>query len=206
MAKEERSDSQARWVNDTHKARRNAMEIRRRIPPDYVRTPPFDVPELVDYYNRLLFEYVSHLRPKREDVEERWEAPVTEVSVPKDGTVVEVGSTDHRGGLDPESHIFEAEWTNREVSLKSLHAEWIGENHVTIDVIGYDPYQGPIRSQVTKVLHLPVWAADAVLQQADDCLNEMGWLPQVDSTPRTEITMEMIKEVEEWRQRTLGDA
>lgn len=175
---DEHEGSKQRWINDTHEARRNAMEIRRQIPPEATDTPPIDVPEYVDFYNRLVHEYAAQLQPKAGELgEDYWEEDLTTVEVPKSGARVDLGRVElDREGLD--GAVYQAPTEPRTIRLSTLHRDWVEDGSVTVTVAGRDPWSGDFERAVTKRLYLPVRAADRVVQQCNACLNWLGWLPK----------------------------
>lgn len=179
--KESHSGSKQRWIDDTHRARRDAEQVRREIPPTMVHTAPYDVPQLVDYYNRMLFEYASHIRPHRDVVPGKWKEVLGKVRVPKDGEEVELGRANSRGELPASQALAQAPTEHREVSLANLRDRWMTDNLVTVTVRFFDPWQGDRIEHISKVLYLPVYAGDKVRDQLNDCVEDIGWLPDPSS-------------------------
>lgn len=179
--KESHSGSKQRWIGDTHQARQDAQQVRREIPPEMVHTAPYDVPQLVDYYNRMLFEYHSHIRPHRDVVPDKWDEVLERVPVPKDGAEVELEQANSRGELPAAQALARADTELREVSLANLREQWVTDNVVSITARFFDPWQGDRVETISKVLYLPVYAGDKVRDQLNDCVEDIGWLPDPSS-------------------------
>lgn len=179
--KDETTDgSKSRWIEDTHEARRTALELRREINGSLLNHPPFDVPDVVDYYNRMVHEYASQIRPKQQMLADLWTEELATVNVPDSGGRVHVGQTDAFGDFGGQDPIFQIDWTDREVSLDTLRKNWQTENQVRYTVEAIDPSNGPVERVQRKTLYLPVWACDRVVDQLNQCLNELGWLPSAE--------------------------
>lgn len=184
--------SKSRWIEDTHEHRRSAMEVRQEIPPEWAHIAPFDVPELVDYYNRLLHQYAAQLRPKQDSLHTLWSEHLTDVEVPPNDVEVDVGTTDVFGGFDGDSALYKVEWEERPVSLDSLQKKWASNNQVHLNVIAADPNGDDVDETISKTLYLPPHAANLVLDQLNQCLDHLGWLPETTVTDETASEDEVL--------------
>lgn len=191
---QEQDGSKDQWIRNTHEALDDAEELRQEIPPEMVRTKPYDPPEVVDYYNRLVHRFARRVRPKKKAlgahlVEEHdddpetslWTQQVAKVSVPKDGQTVDVGDANIHGEIELGDAFELVEWKTETVRLSNL-SEW-NEKQVTVTA-GYQiPGGEPDEKVVRKSLYLPVYALDAVVDQLNICLDDLGWLPDASEKP-----------------------
>lgn len=175
---EERSSRQ-QWLKDAHEKRQVAESIREVIPSEWIRTPPIDVPQHVEFYNRALQQYAAKIRPKRDQVGEKWNRVLAQVEVPPQGVRIDAGLADAAGEFG-DGLIYDAEWVPRDVSLSNLRTQWSANARVDYTIHGVDRWQGEREEERTKELHIPVWAADMVYDQLNDCLNDLQWLPTTD--------------------------
>lgn len=171
----ENDASKSKWVSDTHDYRREAVQVREEIPPQLVHTNPFDVPEIVDYYNRLLYKYHGQLLPKAEAVGDLWTTQLGSVDVPPSGQTVDAGMADVFGNVDTSGAIHGLEWEPRPVSLANLR-DW-REASFTVTLVYQDPGMGPQNIVERKALYLPVNAIDTCMDQLNRVLEDLGWLP-----------------------------
>lgn len=179
---DETSGSKQKWIEDTHEARRDAIGIRNKIPPELVRTPVHDPPELVDYYNRLVHQYASQIRPKSGALRDMWEREVATVRVPRDGESVDIGMADAWGEVDTSGAIAQLPTDDRPVSCAALRAVETGEWDWATASFRYtvrytDPAGGPGEIHDQKKVFLPVFALDRIMDVLNECLDELGWIP-----------------------------
>lgn len=182
---EDNSSSKNRWIEDTHEARRDAIAVRQEINAQYVRTKPFDVPEVVDIYNRMIHKYAAQLRPKFEhsavDDQERvadslWYEELCTVDVPPEKGRVQLGSANIFGEIDADEAIFKLNWDDKPVRIADLNWWKDAQTHVVAE---YDVSGGVANQEhIWKTLFLPVYAADCVFDQLNRCLEDLGWLPE----------------------------
>lgn len=117
------------------------------------------------------------LNQLQEDVDEEWTKVVT---------------TARTRYLDGAREVSE----EYELSLASL-AEWTPKP--TIDQKS-DGRRGMSQQKTNVAGHLPPRVLKQLFRQLNHVLAEIGWLPEAQSTSRTEISEELLEKVEEWRQ------
>ena len=141
---------------------------------------PVNVPELVQFLHAQTMDYYRHIRPKRQGIRGgKWEEPLVSVEVPQSQTV-DCGMTDWYGEFDIGDVLTDAEWTAKPVALGTLREKWAQGTSVRISA---EVVHRGTRERITEhrdlQLHLPPAACAAVLEQLDDCLEDLGWIPAV---------------------------
>lgn len=182
---DDNESSKNRWIEDTHEARRDVLAVRQEISADLVNTAAFDVPEVVDIYNRMIHKYAAQLRPKfersAEDDDERvadtlWFEELCTVSIPPEKGRVELGSANIFGEIDADDAIYKLDWVDKPVTLNNLNWWKDAQTYVVVDFAVSGGTTG--QEHLRKTLHLPVYAADRVFDQLNRCLEDLGWLPE----------------------------
>lgn len=198
---EQQDGSKNQWIKNTHEALDDVEELRQEIPAEYVRTEPFDPPELVDYYNRLVHRFASRVRPKKNALgahlvldqghdpqESLWTQQITTVNVPKDGETVDVGQSNVHGEIDISDALNKVDWEAEPLRLSNLR-DW-NQKQVKVDVCYFVPGVGTDETTVRKSIYLPVYALDGVVDQLNECLEDLGWLPDASEK---EIESEVLR-------------
>lgn len=186
---EEQDGSKNQWVRNTHEALEECEQVREQIPSELVHVDPYDVPKVVDVYNRAVQRFARRIRPKKKalgahlveeyghDPEESlWTQELTHVHVPVSGETVDGGTANVHGEAsisDPLSHV---EREPKEVRLSNLQ-EW---SHKQVTVTVETDVGGQMQREIIrKAIFLPPTALDAVVDQLNSCMEDLGWLPDV---------------------------
>jgi hypothetical protein len=149
------------------------------VPAEYVRTEPYDVPQVVDYLNRLLLEVWGMVNPMADALTvDTWEEPLGQVPAPKDGAVLDVGPVRDKSTLNTAALAGQLSREPRSVVLKTLQQDWSSDAYVQFSVTGRDEWSGEFETQEWLSLRLPVWACDAAFHALTECLENLGWLPE----------------------------
>lgn len=225
MASQTDDSNRHPWKKNAWQSRQAVSEALVALPKGYSPHKSVAVSEYHELAQTYLFEYFSVFEPKKDqfggdiDPEEvdretirdsLWWAPVTQVQIPVDGVVQLNGDADmlKNGASDTEVFSEIAGMVPKQgvtVRLGSLRWLFQDQNTFQVDVKGWVSNQGPVSRPVSDTRYLPVTAIHDVRRQLDECLEQAGWLPDIESTPRTEITDEMLEEVEEWRRQNIGE-
>lgn len=186
---EEQDGSKNQWVRNTHEALQECEQVREQIPAELVHVEPYDVPKVVDVYNRAVHRFARRIRPKKKAlgahlVEEYghdpkdslWTQELSKVNIPVSGETVDGGNANVHGEAsvsDPLSHV------DREpqvVRLSNLQ-EW---SHKEVSVTVEFGVRGQKQQEIVrKAIYLPPTALDAVVDQLNSCMEDLGWLPDV---------------------------
>lgn len=224
MATDSDDSNRHPWKRTAWRARDAISESLVALPADY---PPRKAVNVHDYHEMAqtyLFEYFSVFEPKKGefggdvDLEEAdaeeladslWWEPLIRVRVPVDGTARLNGDGTVLADDVPDSRVLAKAGGNvpeRPVVLRlgNIRPLYQTDNTVRVNVVGWVPHQGQDERPVVVQRFLSVAAIQAVRSQLDRCLEEAGWLPDISATHQTEITEEMLEEVAEWREQTLG--
>lgn len=179
---EDNENSKSQWIRDTHEARDDVVEVRQQIPAEYTNTPPYDVPPIVDHFNRRIHHYASQIRPKSEAVGPIWEKELVEVRVPPDNVEKETEPNIH-GEVNTDEILEQIEWETEQVSLDDLR-DWSSKSfELTVKYRDPSARNGKATETIQKMLYLPVYAGDRVVDALNECMNELGWLPEATARP-----------------------
>lgn len=198
---EEQDGSKNQWIQNTHNALDEVEELRQEIPAELVDTTPYDPPEVVDYYNRLVQRFARRVRPKKRGLgahmveehghdpeESLWTQQVAVVNLPKSGETVDVGEANVHGEIDIGDPFQLVDWETHPVRLSNLR-EW-NEKQMTLTAEYQKPGGAPGKKHIRKSVYLPVFALDAVVDQLNQCLDDLGWLPDASEK---EIESEVLR-------------
>lgn len=164
-----------------------------------------EAPNVVQYLHAQTLDYYRHIAPKAEEIdEERWNDPLLSVSVPETQTI-EVGMTNWYGDYELDDVLSNAKWVDKPVVLASLRDDWQKDATAAIEIVITDrATRTETREYRQYDLTLPPAACEAILGALDECLEELGWLPEVTGeTPRTQIDDDLIQEVKRWQKQNL---
>jgi len=92
----------------------------------------------------------------------------------------------------------------RTVTMATLQSLF-EDRTATVSVQGWLPNQGQQQRVVQESAFAPVTVCRRARNKLDEIFVEYGWLPDVETVPRTEITAEDMEKIEEWRQQNLAD-
>jgi len=198
---QDQDGSKDRWIDKIHDAVEEVETLRGEIQPELIGTAPYDPPRQVDYYNRLVQRFTRRVRPKKRGlgahlVEEEgkdpesslWTQQVATVQVPKSGQTVEVGHANIHGEVQIDDPFQLVDWESKPVRLSNLR-DW-AEKQITVTV-EFQKTGGSVGKQhIRKSVYLPVFALDAAVDQLNQCLDDLGWLPDASEK---EIESEVLR-------------
>lgn len=211
------------WKRAAWSAREMITDALVAIPNSYPRDRTVLVSEEHELLHDYLLEYHAIVEPRSDEIEVAttgtddspglWTEPLVQVSAPVRAQEVQLGADEQSDVLRSQNSDREVlaafygdlEFEERVIKLGSLVETWQVNNTVTVRLEGWVENQGRVERSISTPLHIPVGAASVLRKQLDKCLEEMGWLPEMDRVPRTEIGPELIDLVEEWKEETVPD-
>jgi len=207
------TDGRHPWKRSAFEVREAVADLIASIPHTYPADRMLVASETHDHLHRYVIEYRQVLKPLRDelnvndDATHPWEAKLGTVHIPESSQELQLGDgSGLRSNIDDmellELVSNELSYTEYSITLDDLVNVFAGQT-VTVTVSGWVRNEGEVTVSLSRPVWMPVRVARDARDQLDKCLAEYGWLPELESTPRTEITKEDVKKVLEWRKQNI---